>query len=121
MQNQVIVRKTSNPKLLSALVLLTRAALSKEIAGGVSGPLKGQIGKSADETIKFIIDDYCGTGKIPTTPPIPLPGPHGPALRLATALAGFANLNVQEGGLRAELMKIASDLTQKAYSRDGLS
>jgi hypothetical protein len=110
-----------NPKLLNAVTQIVRAVLSKEIAATVGDPLKSQIIKRAEETIAFIIDDYCGTRGHSMTPPWPMPGPRGPALDLAIALAGFANITAQPGTLRTEIMKIAGHLTQTAYANDGLT
>lgn len=102
-----------NPRLVRATLLIVEAVLSKEIAAHVNEPLRGQINKSADATIAFIADDYCGNGAQAKHPPRPLPGPRG--LDLAIAVATFAQVQSKAGGFRDELMRIAGTLTQKSY------
>lgn len=105
--------RLADPKLASATFLIVQAVLAKEIAAHVPDPLKSNITKSAEKTIAWIIDDYCGTSVNPHRPPKALPGPTG--LNLALAVATFANLALKSGNLQAELMKVAGAITQKAY------
>jgi hypothetical protein len=120
--NQMPVRRRSDPRLVNATLLIVQAVLSKEIAANVDEPLKGSIIKSADSTISFIADEFCGTATSPHTkrPPRPMPGPRGLGLELAIAVATFANVGGKSESLRIELMKVAGNLTQKAFEHSGL-
>ncbi len=112
-ENRVYSRRRTNPQLLQATILIVQAVLSKQIAGNVAEPLKGNILKSAERTIDYIADEYCGTRSHSTKPPKPMPGPHG--LDLAIAVATFANVTAKSESFREELMKVAGALTKKAY------
>jgi hypothetical protein len=106
-------RRAAGSRLTTATYLIIQAVLSKEIASSVSEPLRGDINKSAEKSISWIIDDWCGTPSISHRPPKPLPGPTG--LDLALAVATFANLATKSGSFRDELMKIAGQITESAY------
>jgi hypothetical protein len=112
-ENRTYSRRRINPQLVQATILIVQAVLSKLIAENVAEPLKGNIVKSAEKTIDFIADEYCGT-RHSTKPPRPMPGPHG--LDLAISVATFANVSAKSGAFRDELMKVAGALTQKAYA-----
>ena len=113
--NRVYVGRTPNPRLVQATILIVQAVLSKEIAENVAEPLKGDILTSAEKTISYIADDYCGVGAHGNRPPNPFPGPRG--LDLAIAVAAFANIAAVSGSFRDELMKVAGSITKKAYAR----
>lgn len=108
---------SARSRLTKTTMLIIRAVISKEIARTVSDPLQSNIIKSADNTISYITDDYCGTGTGSRTkrPPKTMPGPSGPAINLAIAVAAFANVTAVSESVRKELMNIAGNLTQKAY------
>jgi hypothetical protein len=112
-ENRTYLRRRINPQLVQATILIVQAVLSKLIAENVAEPLKGNIAKSAEKTIDFIADEYCGTRAHSTKPPRPMPGPSG--LDLAISVATFANVSAKSGNFRDELMKVAGALTQKAY------
>lgn len=111
------VAVSARSRLARTTMLIVRAVISKEIARTVSEPLKTNIIKSADNTISYIADDYCGTGTGGRTkrPPKTMPGPRGPGINLAIAVAAFAHVTAVSENVREELMSIAGNLTQKAY------
>jgi hypothetical protein len=111
--NRVGEWRRGNPHLVQATILIVQAVLSKEIAAHVDEPLKGSIQSSADRTISYIADDYCGNGAKSGKPPRPFPGPRG--LDLAVSVATFANVAAKSGSFRDALMKVAATLTKKAY------
>jgi hypothetical protein len=107
--------RRASPQLVNATLLIIQAVLSKEIATQVSEPLKSSMIKSADESINFITDEYCGTG-VHSKMPSPMPGPRPMGIQLALSVATFAHHGTLSGGLREELMKMAGHLTEKAYA-----
>jgi hypothetical protein len=115
-------RRSVNPWLIHASKRLIKAVLAKEIASQLSGPLKGQITKHADDNINEVIDEYCGTiAHSPRHPKRSLPGPRGEALELAILVAALANTSGTSEPLRSGLMEIAANLTKNAYAADGLT
>lgn len=108
--------RKANPELVAATLLIADAILSKEIAHYVDGPLRGEIAGRADKTILYIADEYCGTTGISRKPPRPMPGPPVMALQLAVSITTFANVTIKSERMREEFMKVAGDLTTKAYA-----
>ena len=108
------MRGRANQQLVQATILIVQAVLSKQIATHMAEPLKGSIMQSAERTISYIADEYCGTGTHSHKPPRPMPGPRG--LDLAIAVATFANVTAKSEKFRDELMKVAGALTQKSYA-----
>jgi hypothetical protein len=106
-------RRSVDVRLANATLQVVRAVISKEIAANLAEPLRSNINKSADTTISWIIDDYCGTSIHSHRTPRPMPGPHG--VDLAVSVATFANLVARSERFREELLRVAGEIAQKAY------
>jgi hypothetical protein len=111
-------RAEPNPSPWSPSVSLLMSAISfKEVASKLpDGQLRNDMGKRADQAISMFIDDYCGTP--PRRIPWPWPGPPPWVYPILSELAMAAS-SFQEGSLRNEVLHVAGQIAQRAFSSTG--
>jgi hypothetical protein len=97
------------------------AAISGKVAaeGLTDGPQKQGVISRADGAIRIFLDDICGTPPQPWPFPWPWPGPGPSVMPLVSELTLLANM-FQDGALRQELQRLASQLLERALASTGV-
>ncbi len=97
--------------------LLSEVSLRKGAERMPEGEEQNRLRGRYSERISEIIDDFCGTG---WRRPIPRPGPRPWVLPAVEQLAAAAH-SLQEGSMREEVLRVAGELMQKAFSEESRS